>query len=53
MDIKDIKKGDYILVRCKVEAVFPDSGMVMVSTRDEDFDAYVDEIRSLNGDKYD
>ena len=45
-DLKRIKKGDKILVECTVEAVFENSGMVMVTTRDCDngFDAYVDEI---------
>lgn len=36
-------------VICKVEAVFAESGMVMVSTKDcdEGFDAYEDEIKAL------
>ena len=46
MDISKLKKGDTVLVRCTVEAVFTESQMVMVTTRDCDhgFDAYVDEI---------
>ncbi len=46
MKIENLKKGDYILVKCKVEAVFVDGGMVMVTTKDcdEGFDAYIDEI---------
>lgn len=45
-DITELKAGDTILIKCKVEAVFPMSQMVMVSTRDCDqgFDAYSDEI---------
>ena len=48
-DIKNIKRGDTILVKCKVEAIFVDSQMVMVTTRDCDqgFDAYTDEIVGL------
>ena len=46
MKIENLKKGDYVLVKCKVEAVFVDGGMVMVTTKDCDvgFDAYIDEI---------
>ena len=46
IDINNIKQGDTILVKCKVEAVFSMSQMVMVTTRDCDqgFDAYTDEI---------
>ena len=46
MKIENLKKGDYVLVKCKVEAVFADSGMIMVTTKDCDngFDAYIDEI---------
>ena len=49
MEIEKLKKGDYILVKCKVEAVFSEGGMVAVSTRDcdEGFDAYVDEIYGI------
>lgn len=46
MKIENLKKGDYVFVKCKVEAVFVDGGMVMVTTKDCDtgFDAYIDEI---------
>lgn len=46
IDLKTLKKDDIVLVKCKVEAVFTGSQMVMVTTRDCDngFDAYVDEI---------
>ena len=46
-DLKNLKKGDKILVECTVEAVFEKSGLVMVTTRDCDhgFDAYIDEIK--------
>lgn len=46
MKIENLKKGDYVLVKCKVESVFVDSGLVMVSSKDcdEGFDAYIDEI---------
>ena len=46
MNITSLRKGDIILVECQVEAVFSDSGMVMVTTHDctEGFDAYEDEI---------
>lgn len=46
MKIENLKKGDYVLVKCKVEAVFINGGMVMVTTKDcnEGFDAYIDEI---------
>lgn len=49
MNISNLKKGDKIIVECTVEAVFVDSGMVMVTTRDCDkgFDAYVDEIKGI------
>ena len=33
-DLYKLKKGDKILVKCTVEAVFVQSGMVMVTTRD-------------------
>ena len=48
-DLYNLKKGDKILVKCTVEAVFVQSGMVMVTTRDCDngFDAYVDEIKGV------
>ena len=43
-DLYKLKKGDKVLVECTVEAVFVQSGMAMVKTRDCDnrFDAYVD-----------
>ena len=46
MDISKLKKGDTVLVKCTVESVFADSGMVLVTTRDcnNGFDAYEDEI---------
>lgn len=49
-DLYKLKKGDKILVECTVEAVFVQSGMVMVTTKDCDkgFDAYVDEIKESN-----
>ena len=49
VDLKELKKGDKILVECTVEAVFVNGGMVMVTTRDcdEGFDAYVDEIKKI------
>ena len=42
-----LKKGDKVLVECTVESVFPDSGIVFVTTRDcdEGFDAYIDELK--------
>ena len=48
-DLHKLKKGDKVLVECTVEAVFVQSGMVMVTTRDCDngFDAYVDEIKGV------
>ena len=48
-DLYKLKKGDKVLVECTVEAVFVQSGMVMVTTRDCDngFDAYVDEINGV------
>lgn len=48
-DLYKLKKGDKVLVECTVEAVFVQSGMVMVKTRDCDdgFDAYVDEIKGV------
>lgn len=48
-DLYKLKKGDKILVKCTVEAVFVQSGMVIVTTRDCDnvFDAYVDEIKGV------
>ena len=48
-DLYKLKKGDKVLVECTVEAVFVQSGMVMVTTRDCDngFDAYVDEIKGV------
>ena len=48
-DLHKLKKGDKVLVECTVEAVFVQSGMVMVKTRDCDdgFDAYVDEIKGV------
>ena len=53
MKIEELKKGDIITVKCKVEAVFVDSGMVCVSTRDceKGFDAYEDEIIELKENK--
>ena len=54
IDLGTLKKGDIVLVKCKVEAVFENSGMVMVTTRDceDGFDAYADEIEDMinNGD---
>ena len=52
MKIENIKKGDYVLVKCKVEEVFIDSGMVMVTTKDCDagFDAYIDEIEEAKNE---
>lgn len=46
MDISKLKKGDTVLVKCTVESVFVNSGMVLVTTRDcnDGFDAYEDEI---------
>ena len=35
-DLHKLKKGDKVLVKCAVEAVFVQSGMVMVTTRDCD-----------------
>ena len=48
-DLYKLKKGDKVLVECTVEAVFVQSGMVVVTTRDCDnrFDAYVDEINGV------
>lgn len=49
INIKNLKHGDKILVECTVEAVFVNSGMVMITTRDcnKGFDAYIDEIKSV------
>lgn len=52
MEMKDLyklKKGDKVLVECTVEAIFVQSGMITVTTRDCDvgFDAYVDEIKGV------
>lgn len=46
-DLYKLKKGDKVLVECTVEAVFVQSGMVMVTTRDCDngFDAYIGQIK--------
>lgn len=48
-DLYKLKKGDKVLIECTVEAVFVQSGMVMVTTKDCDvgFDAYVDEIKGV------
>ena len=48
-DLYKLKKGYKVLVECTVEAVFVQSGMAMVKTRDCDngFDAYVDEIKGV------
>ena len=48
-DLYKLKKMQTILVKCTVEAVFVQSGMVMVTTRDCDngFDAYVGEIKGV------
>lgn len=48
-----LKRGDKVLVKCTVEAVFVKSGMVMVTTRDCDkgFDAYEDEVICVMPDK--
>ena len=53
-DLYKLKKGDKVLVECTVEAVFVQSGMVMVTTRDCDngFDAYVDEIKGVVNEQY-
>lgn len=50
MNIKDIKQGDTILIKCKVEAVFAQSGMLKLSISDYDkvFDANVDEIVDMD-----
>lgn len=55
LDITKLKVGDTVYVRCKVEAVFANSGMVCVSTRDCDngFDAYVDEIACIEKEQTD
>ena len=47
--VSNMVKGDKVLVECTVEAVFVQSGMAMVKTRDCDngFDAYVDEIKGV------
>ena len=52
-NLKNLKKGNKILVECTVEAVFPKAGLVMVTTRDcdEGFDAYIDEIKESKEDK--
>lgn len=49
-DLYKLKKGDKVLVECTVEAVFVQSGMAMVKTRDCDngFDAYVDEVKGVS-----
>lgn len=46
-DLYKLKKGDKVLVECTVEAVFVQSRMVTVTTRDYDdgFDAYIGEIK--------
>lgn len=48
-DISKLKIGDKILVECTVNAVFPNSGIVMVTTYDcdEGFDAYPYEIKGV------
>lgn len=53
-DLHKLKKGDKVLVECTVEAVFVQSGMVMVTTRDCDngFDAYVDEVKGVTNNKF-
>lgn len=52
-NITKLKVGDTVLVKCKVEAVFANSQMVMVTTRDCDqgFDAYIDEIVCVGEEK--
>lgn len=49
MDISKLKIGDKILVECTVNAVFPNSGIVIVTTYDcdEGFDAYLYEIKGM------
>lgn len=49
-NITKLKVGDTVLVKCKVEAVFINSQMVMVTTRDCDqgFDAYADELEDCS-----
>lgn len=42
--MQKLKKGDTVYVACKVEAVYVDSGLMQVSTRYENFDAYEDEV---------
>ena len=53
-DLYKLKKGDKVLVECTVEAVFVQSGMAMVKTRDCDngFDAYVDEIKGVVNEQH-
>lgn len=49
-ELKKLNKGDIVYVACKVDAVFIESGLVQVSTRDctEGFDAYEDEITGMH-----
>lgn len=42
--MQKLKKSDTVYVACKVEAVYVDSGLMQVSTRYENFDAYEDEV---------
>lgn len=51
-DLYKLKKGDKVLVECTVEAVFVQSGLVAVTTRDCDdgFDAYVDEVKGISNE---
>ena len=48
-NLDGVKKGDYVLVKCRVDGVFSHSGMLSVTTRDCDngFDAYLDEIEDV------
>lgn len=45
-ELSKLHENDYVLVKCRVEAVLVNSGMVCVSTRDceDGFDAYMDEV---------
>lgn len=51
--LEELEKGDAVLVKAKVEAVFTGSKMVCVETRDVEkgFDAYTDEMASVNNDE--
>ena len=51
--LEELEKGDTVLVKAKVNAVFTGSKMVCVETRDVEkgFDAYTDEVASVNNDE--